>query len=105
MGEMEKSGVPAVGLVAQPFERDFLASAKIFGVPDVSYLIVSERALPTMQHSEIIGRAEAVVDGVVEKLTTRTEAQRSEQGVASLAKILLKQDVPETEVFEASDRL
>ena len=67
---MEQNGVPTVGFISKTFEHDFQASAKVFGVPSLPYVIVAERALPTMGPEEIGRRVEGVVDQVIDRLTT-----------------------------------
>jgi hypothetical protein len=107
LGELEKHGVPTVSLIATVFERNFNVSAKAFGVPGLSYAILTDHALGTMQTDEIHKAADAVIDILVEKLTVSSAAVEgpADGELTSLAKVIFGQSVPEREVFDGTDRL
>ena len=59
--------MPTLALGSKTFEHDFNTSAKVFGVPGVPYLVMTEQALVTMNESQIHQR----VDGIIDKLSEK----------------------------------
>ncbi len=105
---MEQSGVATVGFISKTFEHDFQTSAKVFGVPGLPYVIVAERALPTMGPDEIGRRVEGVVDQVIDRLTAFSPSAAegaSHEELVNLGTTLFGLEVPDTEIFEGSDQL
>jgi hypothetical protein len=105
---MEQSGVPTVGFISRTFEHDFQTSAKVFGVPNLPYVIVAERALPTMGPEEIGRRVEGIVDQVIDRLTAFSPPAAegtSHEELVNLGTTLFGLEVPDTEVFEGADQL
>lgn len=80
MSELEKRGIPTVGIVAQPFRNDAVRTAQTFGLPELQFSIVPEAF--TSQPSEAIWTmVDAALDDITRRLVekaTAGEAVRSE---------------------------
>lgn len=91
--QAEKAGVPQVTIVARGFERDTETSAKVFGVPDIQYVVVP-RVFTALSAEQAAEQTEAVADDIIRLLTTRP---------ASVPEVAA--DKQETYVFEGEDSL
>jgi hypothetical protein len=68
MAELEKAGVPTVAFVAQTFERDWQASARVFGFKDLPAASV-RRPLVGLDANDINPLVEAAFETLVQRLT------------------------------------
>src|SRR5262249_14438004 len=69
MVAMEKNGKPAVGIVARGFEKDAMATARSFGLPQFRYALVSE-CLTGLVPQQIEQEITSALDQIIEVLTT-----------------------------------
>ncbi|MET7335426.1 hypothetical protein [Nonomuraea sp. NPDC005650] len=96
--QAEKAGVPQVTIVARGFERDAEASAKVFGVPDIQYVVVP-RVYTALSRQQAVEQSEAVADDVIRLLTTQPD------GSGDSPRAELVGDKQETYTFEGTDEL
>ena len=68
MAELEKVGVPTVAFVAQTFEKDWQASAKVFGVKELPYAVVP-RPFVGLAAEDIHPLVDAAFNTLVKRLT------------------------------------
>lgn len=97
--------MPTLALGSKTFEHDFNTSAKVFGVPGVPYLVMTEQALVTMNESQIHQRVDGIIDKLSEKFTSYSllQEQVSDGEMANLATVLYGLEVPEVEIFDGVD--
>lgn len=69
----EKAGIPSVVFATTEFSNAALAQAKALGLPDFKVILV-EHPIQPLTPEEVHGRADAVFDQIVEKVTGRTAA-------------------------------
>ena len=69
MIEIEKQGTPAVLIVSGRFELGTIASAKVWGMPDIRYVVVP-RIFRNLTVPEGIEQTEQAFDVLVQELTT-----------------------------------
>src|SRR5512142_1296775 len=93
MAELEKAGVPTVAYVARSFEKDWRASAKVFGVTELPSVTVP-RPFVGLAPEDIYPFVEAAFDAVIKRLT------QSEAGVAEDERV----KVADTITIEGEDR-
>lgn len=70
--QAEKSGVPQVTIVARGFEHDAVTSAKVFGVPDLQYVVVP-RVFTALTAEQAAEQTLPTADDVIKFLTTTPE--------------------------------
>src|SRR5450759_1453702 len=68
MAEMEKVGVPTVAFVARSFEKDWQASARVFGVKELPWTTVP-RPIVGLTAEDIHPLVDAAFDTLVKRLT------------------------------------
>ncbi len=64
----EKAGIPSAVFATTEFSNAALAQAKALGMPDFTVILV-EHPIQPLTPEEVHGRAEAVFDQMVEKVT------------------------------------
>ncbi len=96
MVALEKAGLPTVSIVARGFEADFQTSARIFGLPQLPYVVI-----PYTMTSRSRDEAAIDLDGVFEDLATTLVSQPREPAPKKKAQVL----PAELERFEADDLL
>ncbi|MDP6549018.1 MAG: hypothetical protein QF659_02960, partial [Dehalococcoidia bacterium] len=69
MAELEKTGLPTVSITAQGFEADFQTSARVFGVPQLPFIVIPY-TLTSCSREETVGDLDAVFDGLATALVT-----------------------------------
>ena len=77
MAELEKAGVPTVGIVDRTFEKNWQASSKVFGVKVLRKLLVP-RPLVGLKPEDVHPFVDAVFEELVSALTAPMEAESSE---------------------------
>jgi hypothetical protein len=85
--ELERHGVPAVGLTAQTFAEDARFSTKTFGVPEACPVIVPE-CFSNKTPQEVGDMVDAAMDAIIEGLTKHRPAP--ELAVEGFDKIVLE---------------
>lgn len=75
--QAEKAGVPQVTIVARGFERDAVSSAKVFGVPDLPYVVVP-RVFTALTPEAATEQALPAVGDIIRQLTTGQEPEVAE---------------------------
>ena len=84
--EMEKRGVPTVGLIAEPFKDDAVHTAKASGIPGLRHAFMEVDALTNLGPESIYKQADAVTPLVISGLLDAAEAETSvEEGEAEPA--------------------
>ncbi len=76
MTELEKRGVPTVGIVAQAFRKDAVRTAQTFGLPELQFSIVAE-AFTSQPRERIRDMVDAAFEDVVKRL--REDAKSTEK--------------------------
>ena len=106
MGEVEKSGVPTVTFANRNFVKEFAVYSETWGTPGLPHAIVTDYQFSLASESEIHHLMDALgIDALIDGLTrTPTNGTVYQTDTVSLAQVLLGQDVPEVETFEAADR-
>lgn len=99
--QAEKAGVPQVTIVARGFERDTTTSAKVFGVPDLQYVVVP-RVFTALTAEQAAEQTLPTVDEIIRLLTTDPQAAAGETGDGETA---FASDKQETYTFEGVDPL
>ena len=94
MAELEKVGVPTVAFVAQTFERDWQASAKVFGVKELPWVTV-RRPFVGLDAEDIHPLVDAAFDTLVQRLTQPMTQKAAEEERAQQAELI---------TIEAEDR-
>ncbi|HJN86675.1 MAG: hypothetical protein QGH97_00785 [Dehalococcoidia bacterium] len=69
MAELEKTGLPTVSIAARGFEADFQTSARVFGVPQLPFIVIPY-TLTSRSREETEGDLDAVFDGIATALVT-----------------------------------
>ena len=75
---MEKAGKPAVGLVAGGFERNAMATARSFGLPEFRFALVPE-VMTGLAPQQIEQQVTDALDRIVEVLTTHPQPAASQE--------------------------
>ena len=70
---MEKAGKPAVGIISAGFERDTMATARAFGLPEFRFALAPD-VISGLSPEEIEREITDAFDQIVEVLTTNPEA-------------------------------
>jgi hypothetical protein len=96
MAQFERAGLPTVGLVSRSFEDDWEYSAKVFGMPDLPYVVV-----PYTMTSRNAEEAGVDVGGVFENLLLSMTKQPAVRPHTPDAEVW----AAETEVFSGTDQL
>ena len=94
MSELEKVGVPTVAFVAQTFERDWQASAKVFGAKELPWVTVP-RPFVGLDAEDIQPFVDAAFDTLVQRLTQPMTHKAAEEERAQQAELI---------TLEADDR-
>src|SRR5262245_27278000 len=107
MGEVEKSGVPTITFANRNFVREFAVFSETWGTPGLPHAVVTDCQFSLADDSKIQQLMESLgIDVLVDGLTrTPRNGAGYLTDTISLAKVLLNQEVPEVETFEAADRL
>jgi len=107
MGEVEKSGVPTITFANRNFVREFAVFSETWGTPGLPHAVVTDYQFSLADDRKIQQLMESLgIDVLVDGLTrTPTNGAGYLTDTISLAKVLLNQEVPEVETFEAADRL
>ena len=77
MAELEKAGVPTVGIVDRTFEKNWQASSRVFGVKVLRKLLVP-RPLVGLKPEDVHPFVDAVFEELVSALTAPMEAESSD---------------------------
>ncbi|MEE8443547.1 MAG: hypothetical protein V3S37_07340, partial [Dehalococcoidia bacterium] len=93
---LEKAGLPTVAIVAHGFEDDFEASAQVFGLPQVPYVVVPY-TMTSRNREEAAMDVDEVFDGLAKALVTQPERP----ALTGTGKVL----PAEQECFKGADRL
>ena len=91
MAELEKVGVPTVAFVARTFERDWQASAGVFGVKDLPWATI-RRPFVGLDAEDIHPLVDAAFDTLVQRLTQPMRSREMEEGAAQADVIALEGD-------------
>ncbi|MBU6422888.1 MAG: hypothetical protein KGQ88_02500 [Chloroflexi bacterium] len=84
MTELEKRGVPTVGIVAQPFRKDAVRTAETFGLPELQFSIVPE-AFTSQPRERIRDMVDAAFDDIVRRLREdATAGEKVESEIVTL---------------------
>ncbi|MFT4229549.1 MAG: hypothetical protein QM602_04595 [Microbacterium sp.] len=78
--QAEKGGKPQVTIVARGFEHDAETSAKVFGVPDLQYVVVP-RVFTALTKEQAEAQVEPLVDEIIRLLTTDPAGDRVFAGI------------------------
>lgn len=87
MAELEKAGVPTVAFVAQTFERDWQASARVFGLRELPWATV-RRPFVGLVAEDIHPLVDAAFDTLVDRLTKPLTSPSATDGDARAADII-----------------
>src|SRR5512140_1830216 len=87
MAELEKVGVPTVAFVARSFEKDWQASAKVFGVKELPWATVP-RPIVGLTAEDIHPLVDAAFDTLVKRLTQPMAREASEEEAAPLGDVI-----------------
>ncbi|MEV0904381.1 UGSC family (seleno)protein [Streptomyces hokutonensis] len=77
--QAEKAGVPQVTIVARGFERDTDTSAKVFGVPDLRYVVVP-RVFTALTAEQAADQTLPLTDDIIAALTSTPEVEPADAG-------------------------
>lgn len=78
---MEKAGKPSVGIVARGFERNAMATAHSFGLPEFRFALVPE-VMTGLSPQQIEQQIADALDRIIEVLTTAPESTGKSRGTA-----------------------
>ena len=87
MAELEKAGVPTVAFVSQSFEKNFQASAKVFGVGNLPMAVVP-RPLVGLVAEDIYPLVDATFETLVKTLTQPVAQEAAGDDAAPAAEII-----------------
>lgn len=104
MAELEKAGIPTVGIVDRTFEKNWLASSKVFGVRVLRKLLVP-RPLVGLVAEDVYPFVDAVFDELVRALTAPMEVELPEAAAADLSDIITIDGVDRYAALEKMNRL
>src|SRR5262245_34290988 len=76
---MEKAGKPAVGIVSRGFERDAMATARAFGLPQFRYAVVPE-VITGLMPDKIERDVTEAFNQIIEVLTTAPKTSLDKPG-------------------------
>ena len=77
MKELEKRGVPTVGLVSDDFIQDYIRSGTSFGIPELSYAHLAD-PLVSQTHGAIEKLIDDAIEGVLSGLLAARQASGEE---------------------------
>src|SRR5690348_10898823 len=103
MAELEKVGIPTVAFVAQSFEKNFQASAKVFGVENLQMAVVP-RPLVGLSADDVRPLAGNVFDTVVKTLT-QPLAERALEEAPAAAETLAVEGEDRYDAMENMNRM
>lgn len=103
MAELEKAGVPTVGIVDRTFERNWQASSKVFGVKVLRKLLVP-RPLVGLTAEDVYPYVDAVFEELVRSLT-EPMANESVEAVTELSEIITIEGEDRYAALENMNRL
>jgi len=103
MAELEKAGVPTVAYVARSFEKDWRASAKVFGVKDLLSVTVP-RPFVGLAPEDVYPFVEQAFDTVVKRLT-QAEAAIADEERAQAADIITIDGEDRYDALERMNRM
>jgi hypothetical protein len=96
--EIEKRGVPTVGLIAKPFELDARLTAKASGMPFLRHAVMEVDALTNLDQEDICNQADAVAPMVLSGLREVRAEERLPEKEEGKQEYTL-------ETFQGTDRL
>lgn len=102
--QAEKGGVPQVTIVARGFEHDTTTSAKVFGVPDLQYVVVP-RVFTALTAEQAAEQTLPLVPEIIRLLTSDPAAVESDEGLEVAGADEVSADKRETYRFEGVDQL
>jgi hypothetical protein len=103
MAELERTGKPTVGFVAQRFEGDWRASARAFGVADLRY-VVFPQVLTGISPENISKATEDNVEEIVRLLTSTVQDGGAGTATAAGAEVLTFNGTDRYEAVQAMNR-
>ena len=80
MVELEKAGIPTVTILSDGFQDDALASAKAFGMAEITHTVVP-KVYNNISVDEAIAQTDPVIDDIIRLLTTSENGYSMEAGV------------------------
>jgi len=104
MAELEKVGVPTVAFVARSFEKDWQASARVFGVKGLPWATVP-RPLVGLDAEDIYPLVDAAFDTLVRRLTEPMKQEASEEIAAPSAEIIAIEGEDRYDALEHMNRM
>ena len=104
MAELEKVGVPTVAFVAQSFEKDWQASARVFGVKALPWATVA-RPFVGLDAEDICPLVDAAFDTLVKRLTEPMAQEASEEKTAPSAEIIAIEGEDRYDALEHMNRM
>ena len=100
---MEKAGKPAVGIISAGFERDVMATARAFGLPQFRYALVPH-VITGLTPQEIEQEVTGALDRIVEVLTTDADGD-SAKPAASEAKASERLKIEAPDAYDAFEKM
>ena len=104
MAELEKAGVPTVGIVDRTFEKNWKASSSVFGVKVLRKLLVP-RPLVGLKAEDVYPYVDAVFEELVKALTEPMTDELPEAAVAGQTEIIRIDGEDRYAALESMNRL
>ena len=104
MAELEKVGVPTVAFVARSFEKDWQASAKVFGVKELPWVTVP-RPFVGLDAEDIHPHVDAAFDALVKMLTEPMAQKVAEEERVHPAEVIAIEGEDRYDALERMNRM
>ena len=104
MAELEKAGVPTVAFVAQSFEKDWKASARVFGIKELPHVVVP-RPFVGLDAEDVHPHVDAAFDALVRMLTGPTAQKAAEEEIEHPAELIAIEGEDRYAAFERMNRM